>query len=72
MATIYKRNDGIHLYRVQFRRKGLPKFSVGFATLEGAQEFAKKERDYIFNHSEFMRKYKNLPLEQKRKAEFDK
>ncbi len=41
MATIYERKnqDGSSSYRIQIRRKGLPKFSATFCILSEAMKF---------------------------------
>ena len=52
MATIYTRTckDGTVAYRVQIRRKGLPKVSATFSCRTSAEEFIKRnERKYILD-----------------------
>ena len=67
MATICKRlnADGSIVYRIQFRRKGLPFVSRTFGTLRQAKEFELLEYDYIFNHEKYI-------LEQEQQRELNR
>lgn len=74
MACLYKREnkDGSVVYRVVFRRVGIPTFCTCFSSEEKAADFCKKwEVIYVSDYDRFMESMKDHHLIERRNREFN-
>lgn len=73
MACIYKRTNkhAPDVWRVVFRRKGVPTYCICFLTQEKAEQFAKEhESIYVQDYKRFLHMVGNDRLQERRNREF--
>ncbi len=73
MATIYTRlnKDGTRTYRVQLRRKGIPKISLSFSSLEQAEIWVRiNEKIFIDSPEIYIQEIEKQRLNWRREREF--